>query len=171
MSDELESILVGTIGLDIIALVALALTVARGSGGSKERARPDVVQLGVLTLALQSIHFAEELATDFHQRFPALRGLHPWSAESFATLNLSWIAVWILSIVGVRRGFHAALFPVWFLGLASAVNSIAHPVMSIRAAGYFPGLWTAIPVGVAGAVLLRNLNRLTESRAANRGAA
>jgi len=54
------------------------------------------------------------------------------------------------------------LFSIWFLAIASAVNGVAHPVLSLVSGGYFPGLWSSPLVGVAGVFLLRALPRLSE---------
>lgn len=58
-------------------------------------------------------------------------------------------------------GAVAALFPLWFLGIAGVANGVAHPALSIRTGGYFPGLVTAPLVGIAGALLIRRLLAVT----------
>jgi hypothetical protein len=161
MSEEIRSILTGTIPLDIMIAGAAALTVSRGAGDRSPTARIRTTWFAAGALAVQSVHFAEELITGFHQRFPELFGLHPWPIEFFVSLNLFWIAVWALSLAGVRTGYHAALFPVWFLGVAAAVNGIAHPLLALAARGYFPGLLTCPLSGLTGMLLLRQLGSLT----------
>ena len=42
------------------------------------------------------------------------------------------------------------LYHVWFLAIASALNGIAHPVLSMMGGGYFPGLLTSPLVGILG---------------------
>jgi len=51
----------------------------------------------------------------------------------------------------------AALFPLWFLAIASLANGVAHPLLSVQAGRYFPGLFTSPLVGVAGLALLRQM--------------
>ena len=45
-----------------------------------------------------------------------------------------------LSVLGLAERQRAALFPFWLLGIAGAANGIAHPLLSVIAGGYFPGL-------------------------------
>jgi hypothetical protein len=64
-----------------------------------------------------------------------------------------------------------ALFPIWFLGIASTLNGIVHPLLSAVKQGYFPALWTSPFVGVAGALLVRRLVLFTERDGASLGTA
>ena len=75
----------------------------------------------------------------------------------FVSFNLGWLVIWSLSSWGLAARRRAALFPVWFLGLARTVNGVAHPSLSVVAGAYFPGLVTSPAVGVLGIVLLRRL--------------
>jgi len=157
MSDELRSILIGTSGLSIALLVALFLTLTRPPVGASAEARNRLMCLAAAVLLIQVVHFTEEWTHEFHERLPGLLGLRAWSAGFFLSFNLFWIAVWGLSVVGLRTHQRVALFPIWFLGIGSTLNGIAHPLLSAVQAGYFPGLWTSPVVGVAGALLLRRL--------------
>jgi hypothetical protein len=112
-------------------------------------------------LILQGAHFLEEDATRFYQRFPARLGLIPWSATFFVAFNLAWLLVWVLSALGLRSGARVVIFPLWFLAISMMVNGIAHPLLAVDAAGYFPGLITAPMLGVAGAALWMRLVSLT----------
>ncbi len=78
--------------------------------------------------------------------------------------NVFWLGIWALAAVGVLRGFKVAYFPIWFFGLAMCLNGIAHPLLSVWVAGYFPGLVTAPFVGIMGVVVTRKLFQLTESK-------
>ena len=152
MNEPLRSILAGSVGLDIAAVAALVLTLRR----TPRAAPPDFVWLGWTTLALQSVHFGEELLTGFERRFPVLLGLRPWPESFFVSFNLVWIVIWVAALLTVGR-LRAALFPLWFLAIASVANGIAHPLGSLAVRGYFPGLVTAPLLGVAGVFLFSRL--------------
>lgn len=162
MSEELASFLRGTIPLDVLLLVALHLTLARGPGASDPRARRRVAGLAAVAVVVQIAHFAEEYATGFYVRYPELLGLAPWSLELWASFNVAWIAVWCGSLAGLVAGWRLALFPVWFLAVACALNGVAHPLLALVAGGYFPGLWTSPLAGIVGAALLPRLSRFTD---------
>lgn len=161
MSEELRSILLGTAGLSVAGVIALFLTLSRGSIEASEAALRAAVRLSAIAVLFQAAHFAEELATGFHLRFPVLLGLSPWSLRFFVTFNLFWLAVWSLSLWGLKARWQAALFPLWFLGLGCLVNGLAHPALSLRTGGYFPGLFTSPLVGLVGIFLLRRLSAIT----------
>lgn len=164
MNDELRSILLGTAGLWIAVVAALFLTLARGDvEASGERLRA-AVRLAIVAVLVQAAHFAEELATGFHQRFPEMFGLTPWPVGFFVSFNLFWLGIWGLSIRGLTARRWCALFPLWFLGIASVANGLAHPPLSLRDGGYFPGLVSSPFVGIAGILLLRCLFQLTDRR-------
>lgn len=162
MSQELRSFLLGTIPLDVLLVIALYLTLTHGPGASDPRARRRMIGLVVAALAIQCAHFAEEWATGFNALFPELLGLYPWSLGLWVSFNVVWIAIWCLSLVGLSTRWRPALFPVWFLALACAVNGVAHPLLALAAGGYFPGLWTSPIAGIMGAVLLPRLARFTD---------
>jgi len=161
MSEELRSILLGTAGLSVAAVAALGLTLARGGVVADKRELRTSLLLSCVAILLQAAHFAEEWATGFHQRFPELLGLSPWSTRFFVTFNLVWIALWLLSLWGMKARRRVALFPLWFLGLGCVANGIAHPLFALRTEGYFPGLVTSPLVGIVGLLLLRRLFRIT----------
>jgi hypothetical protein len=161
MSEELRSILLGTAGLWAAAVAALFLTLARGGvGASGERLRA-AVRLAIVAVLVQGAHFAEELATGFHERFPELFGLTPWPVGFFVSFNLFWLGIWGLSIWGLAARRWFAFFPLWFLAIASVANGLAHPLLSLRDGGYFPGLVSSPFVGIAGILLLRCLFQFT----------
>ena len=165
MSLELRSFLLGTIPLDVLMIVALRLTLTRGPGSSDPAARRRVSGFLAVAIVTQGVHFAEEWAADFNERFPALLGLHPWSIELWAGFNLVWMAIWCLSLLGLRRGWRPALFPVWFLALACLINCVAHPLLALAAGGYFPGLWSSPVCGLVGVPFYAALARFTGSGA------
>ena len=157
MTEELRSILLGTAGLSAGAVIALLLTLARGRPQACQTQLRAAVRLGLVALLFQTAHFAEELATGFHRRFPELLGLTPWSERFFVGFNLFWLAIWTLSLWGLAARRWTAMFPLWFLGIGAVANGVAHPAFSARTAGYFPGLVTSPLVGIAGVLLLRQL--------------
>ena len=155
MGAELQSILIGTLGLAVAAAVALALALARGVPAA---ALATVRRLTLLGVLAHLAHFAEETSTAFYQRFPELLGLAPWPLPFFVSFNVAWVALWLASIHLLGRFPRAAGFPVWFLAIASAANGVVHPLLAVMVAGYFPGLWTSPLVGVAGVLLWRGLS-------------
>lgn len=161
MSEQLRSMVFGTFGLDVAAAIALWLTLSRGGIHGDRKHLLSTARVAGLAIAMQAAHFAEELIARFHLRFPELLGLSPWPPGFFVAINLFWLAAWALAIRGVLGRRRAWLFPLWFLGIASLANGIAHPILSLGAGGYFPGLITSPFVGLAGVLLLRNLHSIT----------
>jgi len=161
MSEGLRSVLLGTVGLDVALGAALVLTLVRSPLRQDRAARDRAVRLLLFGIAAQCLHFVEEFVTGFHLRFPRLLGLSAWTPEFFVTFNVSWIAIWVVSVLALREGARAALFPAWFLALALVANGIAHPILSVAARGYFPGLVTSPLVGVVGVMLVARLLAVT----------
>ena len=81
--------------------------------------------------------------------------------DSFVSVNLVALAVWVLSVPALKARVSAALFPLWFLAVASVSNALLHPALAIATGGYFPGVLTSPVVGLAGLFLLRGLARIT----------
>lgn len=122
-------------------------------------AGPRLKRAGLVTLALQGAHFAEELATGFYVRFPALFGFDPWTREFFISLNAGALLIWLAAIAAapaVPRLTGAAL---WFLALTAMGNGVAHPLVAFLAGGYFPGVLTAPFLAAGGVVLSMRLWR------------
>ncbi|MGD0507457.1 MAG: HXXEE domain-containing protein [Terriglobales bacterium] len=165
MNENLRSILTGTAGLSAGAVVALLLTILRRPVDGDLVGRERTARLFLIGLAAQCMHFMEEFVTRFQERFPTLLGLPAWSQNFFVVFNLIWLSVWILSAIGLRRGYRIALFPVWFFAIGAIVNGIAHPMLAVVAQGYFPGLITSPVVGVLGVLLWLRLQALTTSSA------
>lgn len=164
MSPELRSHLTGTLGLWVMLAVSLLLFLARPhvADGARVRARFSLLVAGAI--AGQLLHFVEELGTGFHRRFPPVLGLVPWSTAFFVTFNVSWLLVWALAAVGIRAGKAVALVPLWFLGLVMLLNGAGHPLLALRAGGYFPGLVTSPVVGLLGVALLGQLATIASRR-------
>lgn len=163
MNDNLASILLGTAGLSAAALVALALTIVRRPRDGDLVNRERTERLFLAGLAAQCLHFMEEAITRFPDRFPVLFGLPAWSENFFVAFNLLWLSVWILSSLGLRMGYRAALFPIWFFAIASIANGVAHPILAVAVRGYFPGLITSPLVGAIGVLIWMRLKALTGS--------
>jgi Protein of unknown function with HXXEE motif len=165
MNENLRSVLTGTAGLSVGAVVALLLTILRRPVDGDLAGRERTARLFLIGLAAQCLHFMEEFVTRFQDRFPALLGLPAWPENFFVVFNLIWLSVWMLSAIGLQRGCRFALFPVWFFAIAAIANGIAHPVLAVVAQGYFPGLITSPIVGVLGVLLWLRLQVLTTSSA------
>jgi len=148
--------LAGTTGLWVIATVALIVAVVGRARAHDPSRLP--VPAGV-TLALHLAHCSEEYATGFFRQFPPLLGLMPWSAGFFLAFNAVWVLVWTLATLTVWRGRtpFLARWTLWFLALVSLLNLVAHPVLAVVAGGYFPGLLTSLPLGLAGGWLALRL--------------
>jgi len=55
--------------------------------------------------------------------------------------------------------------------MAALANGVAHPLLSVRVAGYFPGLITSPVLGIVGVLLLRRLTSITRKATVVRQAA
>lgn len=165
MNEVAMSILRGTAALSLTAAAAIVLTIVRPLGRPTIEERSKTARIVVIGVALHSAHFFEEFTTGFHVRFPRLFGLAEWPAEFFAGFNFFWIVVWLISAAGLRAGFRAAMFPVWFFAIAMMLNGLAHPALALAAGGYFPGLATSPAVGIAGILIWMSVWKLTGTRA------
>ena len=165
MNDNLRSVLIGTAGLSAGATVALLLTILRRPIQNDLAGRERTLRLFLAGLAVQSLHFMEEFVTRFQDRFPGLLGLPAWPENFFVVFNLTWLSIWILSAIGLQRGYRFTLFPLWFFAIAAVANGIAHPVLALVKRGYFPGLITSPILGVLGVLLWLRLQAVTTSSA------
>ena len=154
-SHALPSALAGPAFLAIVLAIAILVAVRSGPPAAPMRA----LSAGCLTLALQAAHVAEEVLAGFHLRVPRLVGLDPWSAQFFVAFNLAWIALWALALRSFAAGTPplAARAALWFLALAAIGNALWHPALSLATFSFFPGTATALPLGVAGLLLVRAL--------------
>ena len=169
MNETLRSELVGTAGLSAAALASLLLTLGRTPVlANRIERRSTILVYGALVL-MQALHAAEEYATGFDTAFPSVLGLAPWPSGFFLAFNLTWLAVWITSANGLRAAHAAAFFPAWFLAIAAIANGVAHPLLALRAGGYFPGLVTSPLLAVGGILLWRRLMAITEPRRSGYG--
>lgn len=151
MSEQLRSILIGTIGLDAVLVAALVAALRA----------PPAAPLGAASwcaILAQGLHFAEEYASGFHLRFPALFGLAPWPERFFVGFNATCLAVFVFAALAGPRVYPARA-ALWALAIASVMNAVAHPTVAVAVAGYFPGVVTAPLVGAAGGLLAARLWR------------
>ena len=156
MPAALPSELAGPAFLAFVLAAAIAVAAWRGPPAAPSRA----AFAGCLALALQAAHVGEEFLAGFHLRMPPLIGLEPWSAEFFVAFNLAWIALWALALRSFAGGGAAPLAAraaLWFLALAAIGNAVWHPALSIATGSFFPGTATALPLGIAGLLLVRAL--------------
>ncbi|HLG56189.1 MAG TPA: HXXEE domain-containing protein [Vicinamibacterales bacterium] len=160
VSETLRSELLGTAGLTVAVIVATGLTYSRRLEAGHLRAG-NARATFIALIALQALHFTEEYAAGFHERFPAFLGLAPWPATFFVPFNVIWLGIWVGAALGLRAGYQLALFPAWFLAIASVANGIAHPVLALATRGYFPGLWTSPLLAAGGMLLWRRLMTIT----------
>ncbi len=163
MNEEFRSFLPSIVLLGILALIAFFLTLKRGWTEDSNSQMRGTVKLAAFAVIFQAIHFSEEFATGLHESLPRLLGLPPLSVRTFVSFNITLLVIWCFSVLGLRTRIRAALFPLWFLGIASVMNVVIHPLLAIYASGYFPGLVTSPLVGVMGFLLLRRLLLVTES--------
>lgn len=146
--------------LSALAVVALVRTRARPIS-EDEVARRNAARSLALAVVAQGAHFGEEAATGLHQQLPALLGQSAMPFSIFFLFNVTWLAIWAVSIPGLSSGRSVALFAAWFLAIAGLFNGIAHPLLALVSGGYFPGLFTSPLIGAAGALLWVQLYRAT----------
>ena len=169
MNQSVQSELVGTAGLIVAAIAAAVLSGLRVPVAARADERRRTTTLFVVGVLFQALHFAEEYSTRFFDRFPAVLGLSPWSPSFFVIFNLCWIGIWICAAFGLQTSYRLAFFPVWFFAIAAIANGIAHPLLSLRTGGYFPGLVTSPILGVVGILLWSRLMAATTSRRRTHG--
>ncbi len=147
--------------LGTLLIAAVLVSRARPLPALDAAQRRRLTWAAVAAITIQAAHFTEELRGGLAWALPGLFGLDPIPTAGFVGFNVAWLLVWAAAVVPATHGVRVAEWPLWFLGLASVVNGVAHPLLAVRASGYFPGLVTSIPAGVAGAVLLQRLVRPT----------
>lgn len=157
------SLLPTFIVLGLAAFIALLLALRHPSAAERATERMSASRMLALATAVQGGHFAEEWATDFHIRFPALLGLEPVPLSFFVVFNLTWIGVWIVSVPLLKAGRMIAFFAAWFLAIAGMLNGVAHPLLALASGGYFPGLFSSPFIGLASYFLWQQLRRATET--------
>ncbi len=160
MLNVLPSIIV----LGLAALAALLLVLSRWSPPENEAERLAAARALVLAVGVQSVHFAEEAATGFHERLGALLGLPGMPLSLFVVFNLMWLGIWVASVPGVGSARAPAFFAAWFLAIAGMFNGIAHPLLAVAEGGYFPGLVSSPFIGIVCVWLWLRLRTATRPR-------
>lgn len=150
--------------LSLAAFAAVLLVRSRWSPPESAAERRAAARVLALAVVVQGLHFTEELTTDLHERLGALFGLPGIPLTTFVVFNLLWLAIWVLSIPGVRSGRAMAFFAAWFLAIAGIFNGILHPLLAVAAGEYFPGLITSPLIGVVCVWLVLRLRNATRPR-------
>lgn len=149
------------LALGLAALAAALLARSRKSPPENVEERLTAARALAVAVGVQSVHFAEEAATGFHERLGPLLGLPGMPLSLFVVFNLTWIGIWIASVPGLRSARTGAFFAAWFLAIAGMLNGIAHPLLAIAAGGYFPGLVSSPFIGMASVWLWLRLHGAT----------
>ncbi len=147
---QLSSYLPSALALLMLLIAAVVLTVVRPHLRREVRASARFFAVVGLTIVAQCLHFLEELRSRLYIRLPETLELQPWTESLFVSFNVTWLAIWAISLFAVRAGLVIAVCFLWFLGLAMVLNLLVHPVLAFLTGGYFPGLVTAPLVGVLG---------------------
>lgn len=158
------AIVPSVIALGLAALAAVALTLTRRSPEDRTAERHSAARVLTLAVAAQGIHFVEEAATGFHQRFGPLFGFPEMPFFGFVVFNIACLVMWVASIPGLRSARSAAFFAAWFLALAGMLNGLAHPMLALAGGGYFPGLVSSPFIALAAAWLWLRLWTATQLR-------
>lgn len=159
----LLSLLPSILVLGVAALAAALLAQRRLSSPDNVKQRSAASQLLATATVIQGIHFTEEATTGFPERLGALLGIPAMPMSFFVIFNLLWLAIWVVSVPGIRSARTGAFFAAWFLAIAGMFNAIAHPLLAVAANGYFPGLVTSPFIGVAGFWLWLRLRKATRT--------
>ena len=94
-----------------------------------------------------------------HEAFPAVAQVR-MSAETFAILNMVFIAVLLGTVPAVRARAPFALGLAAVAATVEVLNGIGHTAGAIWFRGYVPGVVTAPTLFVTGALVWRELRRV-----------
>lgn len=107
-----------------------------------------------IVTALLCFHLLEEYLTGFQTRFPLLFGYgYAWSDAQFLSLNLAWLGILVLNGAWLLAKARLSYLLTWFIAIMGIANGLAHPLLSLQAGGYFPGLITSPLMLLAGLAL------------------
>ncbi|MFQ5777580.1 MAG: HXXEE domain-containing protein [Terriglobia bacterium] len=129
-------------------------------------------RVGAIYLLLglaQAAHSIEEMRAHLYDFFWAATGVfHQYisafpqfrmGADTFAVLNMSFIALLLATVPAVQAGKRWALFLAGLAGVIEVLNGIAHLAGAIVFGGYVPGAASAPLLLILGFFLLRELRR------------
>ena len=155
------TLMIATMGRAVSLLTAaLALSYGLWLTRSVWPAADRVLPAFATAVVIQSVHLVEEYRTGFFRVFPGVVGSAEWSAEQFLWFNAVCLMGFALAGIGIARGFRPAYVVALFLALGGGIgNGAGHLALAIRARGYFPGLYTAPLVLLAGTLLATRLFR------------
>ena len=138
----------------IVANVCHLLTTARALP-DLHRFRP----LYLMAIAVQCVHFAEEVVTGFYKRWPEeIFHTEPYSLNTFVRINMLSDAVFLVPVIAAERRLRTPMLIAWFVTLMGVVgNAIQHPLYALKVRGYFPGLYTSLAYWILGPLLVRQL--------------
>ena len=160
------SALPSVVALGVVMWIAARLAGSRPSHAGLVQERDRASRALAIATTVQAVHFVEEWATGFHASFPGLFGQEPMPLWLFVGFNLACLAAWGASVPVLQSAQKLAFGAAWFLALAAMLNGIAHPIMAIVTAGYFPGLVTSPLIGLGGLYLWQQLTRTTSTESA-----
>lgn len=107
----------------------------------------------LVTLAPFVVHKYEERTTDF---FPALSGITgipaPETTDPLVYVLYALASAWLLAPWLIWRGSEFGYFLAWSFFLSMGVTELAHfllPLLKKESYGYFPGMWSVIPLAPA----------------------
>ncbi|MFL5608673.1 MAG: hypothetical protein ACJ8AD_19615, partial [Gemmatimonadaceae bacterium] len=62
----------------------------------------------LVAVIVQCAHLIEEVWSEFYRAFPPVLGSEPWSERQFVIFNLLWLAVFLLTGLGIVRQWRPA---------------------------------------------------------------
>ena len=106
---------------------------------------PSFLNIYLIALAVQMLHFAEEYTMGFVKELPSLLGADPYPLEYWVNFNMIAYAIFILGAIVLYKNLKAlVIVPVFFVVVGAIINAFGHLALSIYAGGYFPGLYTSL---------------------------
>src|SRR5918997_382952 len=117
-----------------------------------------VLPVYLIALAIQFLHFTEEYVYGFQFRVTEIMaGMPPFNVNVFVAFNMIAYCLFLLAGAGMYKGLKFPMVIVWFFAVCVLGNAIWHLALSLKAGGYFPGLYTSFAGWILGPVLLRRL--------------
>lgn len=117
----------------------------------------------LIALAVQMLHFAEEVVMDFHIRLPALLGQEPYSLNALIIFNMVAYFFFILGGIAIYlKKMQFMVIPVFYIMMGVVVNAGGHILLALYTGGYFPGLWTALILAFLAPFVIRQMFHTSE---------